>query len=488
MPPKAILTRNAKIEYVRNRLKDGRLTPIGYAKHIQAQKLDEHGTTQDFKSILAYVVSEGFANCRGKTLDCIEATRKINENYNAKGTVFRLPCCKINAIIYSRIRAIFANVAAGASNERWSILPERSTLSVVSATMAGRLGWRSATLIRAIIAFHIIHIQYSNPEWATYWIERSADAAMLGQAARIQAASGTLTLTEFIESQMWSTTTLSAFTDKFMLGGIRDVWEDVTGMEDPVEINAASRDADVRYIVKCLQAMAAYISKYAQCPLGERPFDAQAALAFAEVPGVPKLTYGDMMSTSDQSEKMKRSGAARRGKNVDFLYTIAEREHGCAENSGPGARPHLKHAKGDYLSLAKTSRAQIRQLIAHRPAVADKIIVPSFHILDREVLFYVTAQFSPELYVIHEVFEQSLRFPREDSDVQDVLNLTANAMRGSQPHLRTRRLSGPVQQSNAIAGKETPVKKKKASASGASKDAGSSSQAGGKKKKAKTQD
>ncbi|KAJ3131685.1 hypothetical protein HDU90_008137 [Geranomyces variabilis] len=387
MPPKAILTRNAKIEYVRNRLKDGRLTPIGYAKHIQAQKLDEHGTTQDFKSILAYVVSEGFANCRGKTLDCIEATRKINENYN------------------------------------------------------------------------------------------------------------------FIESQMWSTTTLSAFTDKFMLGGIRDVWEDVTGMEDPVEINAASRDADVRYIVKCLQAMAAYISKYAQCPLGERPFDAQAALAFAEVPGVPKLTYGDMMSTSDQSEKMKRSGAARRGKNVDFLYTIAEREHGCAENSGPGARPHLKHAKGDYLSLAKTSRAQIRQLIAHRPAVADKIIVPSFHILDREVLFYVTAQFSPELYVIHEVFEQSLRFPREDSDVQDVLNLcvafltlrnimvsTANAMRGSQPHLRTRRLSGPVQQSNAIAGKETPVKKKKASASGASKDAGSSSQAGGKKKKAKTQD
>ncbi|KAJ3163406.1 hypothetical protein HDU88_006357 [Geranomyces variabilis] len=58
-------------------------------------------------------------------------------------------------------------------------------------------------------------------------------------------------------------------------------------------------NADVRYIVKCLQAMAAYISKYAQYSLGERPFDAQAALAFAEVPGMPKLTYGDMMSTSD---------------------------------------------------------------------------------------------------------------------------------------------------------------------------------------------
>ncbi|KAJ3150546.1 hypothetical protein HDU89_002952 [Geranomyces variabilis] len=211
--------------------------------------------------------------------------------------------------------------------------------------------------------------------------------------------------------------------------------------------------------------MAAYITKYAQCSLGERPFDAQAALAFAEVPGMPKLTYGDTMSTSDQSEKMERSGAARRGKNVDFLYTIAEREHGCAENSGPGARLHLKHAKSDYLN--------------------------------REVSFYVTVQFSPELYVIHEVFGQR----REDSDVQDVLNRsvafltlrnimdsTANAMRGSQSQLRIRRLSGPVQESNAIAGKETPVKKTKASASGASQDAGSSSQSGDKKRKAKSQD
>ncbi|KAJ3163650.1 hypothetical protein HDU86_000237 [Geranomyces michiganensis] len=213
-----------------------------------------------------------------------------------------------------------------------------------------------------------------------------------------------------------------------MLGGIRDVWKDVTGVKDP-----GNGQADT--------------SKYAQCSLGERPFDAQASLAFAEVPGMPKLTYGDMMSTSDQSEKMERSGAARRGKSVDFLYNIAEREHGAPKSRKlwSGSTTALEAPKGDYLSLAKTSRAQIQQLIVHRPAVAGKIIVPSFHILDREVSFYVTAQFSPELYVMHELFEQSLRFPRQDSDVQDVLNLcvafltlrnimvsAANAMRGSQ--------------------------------------------------------
>ncbi|KAI8591954.1 hypothetical protein BDZ88DRAFT_409064 [Geranomyces variabilis] len=495
------------------------------------KSLTQRARKRTFLSILAAVSAKGFPNYRATVLDTVQATLKINENYDYESpqwTTYWIERDSDVAMLGQAARIQTAMAEKRARKHEKRVRSPSPSSSVCTDSERGdedeglemRLSELNfpmvpgtEKLVQRIQNLHDRKATDVTLYWAVLETKDKESMALLGADVQqhingiLKASLSSVLLkpstyaSRLLDADRWSQTTISEIVNRFMLDGVRDIWEGVSNHNDPSEATAASRDQDVRYILKCFQAMAAYIAKYASGFLGERPFDVQAALSFAELPGVPKLTYGDMMSTADQSEKMERSGVARRGKNVAFLHTIANREHGCGENSGPQAKPHLKHARGDYISLAKTSRAQIRGLIAHRGSVADKILVPSFHIMDRIVSFYVTVQFSPELYVMHEVFEERLRFPREDGDVQDVLNLctaflslrsimvnTANALRGNQAQLRIRRLSSSVEQLNAIAGKETPVKqKKKVGASAAKKGAGSSLQSGP-RKKAKTRE
>ncbi|KAJ3185389.1 hypothetical protein HDU87_000006 [Geranomyces variabilis] len=200
----------------------------------------------------------------------------------------------------------------------------------------------------------------------------------------------------------WFSLSLSEFADFLAFGGLQASWSTIARTAD--DTLAASRDADVRYLMKSPSAMAVYVSKYTTQGLGERAFDARVVLTFAEFPDVDmKLHDGEKMSVSDQAEKMERSGKTRVvGKKLDYFIESAR-------------------ALGKFC-----------------PGQVNWIGVPSLQILDNAARFYILAQFAPELF-----------FMRDASDGASVMRNTAEAIRRA-PRKRTVRKFSDVLQPKAI--------------------------------------
>ncbi|KAJ3178164.1 hypothetical protein HDU87_003716 [Geranomyces variabilis] len=204
------------------------------------------------------------------------------------------------------------------------------------------------------------------------------------------------------------------------VGGIRQLWAELKGHEGATE--AACEDEEVAYLGRCFQDMAAYTAKYAHCDLkNERSMDMHAVASFAKLPGVPLLFYGELMSNTDQQEKQCRcNNEKKKGKFVDYLYQIDDREIGLAENSGPYCKRHEVHAKENLVHLAKTARSQILELTSKAPN-CESAVVPLFHVLDGKANFYIEFAFAPDLFAMHRF--QEVPFPTIDSDILSVLEL-----------------------------------------------------------------
>ncbi|KAJ3133706.1 hypothetical protein HDU90_005544 [Geranomyces variabilis] len=355
------------------------------------------------------------------------------------------------------------------------------------ANAAPEVGLFPSTLGTERLVARIAKIQSSKEAVPLFWgVLNAADkesCALLDPAVKAKARSITdAALTEeaikpsefaavFFSFDGWADLPLSAIADILAFGGLQALWPKIGGNDD--QARAASKDADVRYLVKCLSAMAVYVAKYTSQGLGERAFDAHAVLTFAELPDMDtKLHYGERMSVTDQAEKMERAGKKRVGKKLDYLYRIGGSEHGCGENSGPEAKAHIVHAAENHIDLAKTCRSQAKALVKLCPGQADQIVVPSLQILDNAVRFYILAQFAPELFIMREISDGAFPFPRKDEHTRQVVDLcefflimrsvmrnTAETVRRA-PRKRTIRRFSEVPAPNAMTGILTPVKPK----------------------------
>ncbi|KAJ3168263.1 hypothetical protein HDU88_001703 [Geranomyces variabilis] len=224
-----------------------------------------------------------------------------------------------------------------------------------------------------------------------------------------------------LEAETWSHHgSIHAIAKSITSGGLRQLWQELKG--DESEVEAVCEDEEVAYLGRCFQDMAAYIGKYAHRNLrNERTMDMHAVASFAKLPGEPLLFYGELMSITDQREKQCRcNNEKKKGKLVDYLYQIEEREIGVAENSGPYCKRHELHAKENLVHLAKTARSQILELSAKSPNCRN-VVVPFFHVLDGKATFYIEFAFAQDLFAMHRFHE--VAFPTNDFDILSVLEM-----------------------------------------------------------------
>ncbi|KAJ3134466.1 hypothetical protein HDU90_005080 [Geranomyces variabilis] len=244
-------------------------------------------------------------------------------------------------------------------------------------------------------------------------IEGTVEAAMqIGRGPR---------MAYLLEPETWSRHgSIHAIAKSITGGGLRQLWKELKGNESEVE--AVCEDEEMAYLGRCFQDMAAYVGKYANRNLrNERTMDMHAVVSFAKLHGEPLLFYGELMSITDQREKQCRcNNEKKKGKLVDYLYQIGEREIGVAENSGPYCKRHELHAKENLVHLAKTARSQILELSA-KSANCRNVVVPFFHVLDGKATFYIEFAFAQDLFAMHRFHE--VAFPTNDSDILSVLEM-----------------------------------------------------------------
>ncbi|KAJ3154870.1 hypothetical protein HDU86_004575 [Geranomyces michiganensis] len=213
-------------------------------------------------------------------------------------------------------------------------------------------------------------------------IEGTVEAAMqFGRGPR---------MAYLLKAETWSHHgSIHAIAKSITSGGLRQLWKELKGNESEVE--AVCEDEEVAYLGRCFQDMAAYVGN------------------------------GELMSITDQREKQCRcNNEKKKGKLVDYLYQIEEREIGVAENSGPYCKRHELHAKENLVHLAKTARSQILELSAESPNRRN-VVVPFFHVLDGKVTFYIEFAFAQDLFAMRRFHE--VVFPTNDSDILSVLEM-----------------------------------------------------------------
>ncbi|KNC99575.1 uncharacterized protein SPPG_04964 [Spizellomyces punctatus DAOM BR117] len=232
----------------------------------------------------------------------------------------------------------------------------------------------------------------------------------------IKSTEGTLSgsatsLLEALPVQEMSIRSLSQICEEFGLSGLFASLGVQDGKVD---------DNDAKYISRAIQEAAHFLEKYAPVSgLNERSLDAHTMIKLADVPGAWLLLYGEVMSRADQYEKHGRGHCRdKKGKFVDYLYRISGVEIGCGENSGP-LEEHQEHALENIVDLAKTARAQLMKL--NEMANNEDMIVPFFHVVNRTVHFYLSFEWSPGLFAMHQWMEAGL--PIGDIDVTAVVDL-----------------------------------------------------------------
>ncbi|KAJ3176472.1 hypothetical protein HDU85_006882 [Gaertneriomyces sp. JEL0708] len=158
-------------------------------------------------------------------------------------------------------------------------------------------------------------------------------------------------------------------------------------------------DSDASYICISLVKTWRFLQTFptGQVP-NERTLDMKLLGELADPPNITML-YGEMMSRADQQEKQARHGdIKKKGKSVDYLYCISSREFGVGKNSGPDAEPHHDHPRENLVDLAKTAKAQWLALTARLPNMRDPAVmsfcVPFFHVIGRDVNFYICSRLS----------------------------------------------------------------------------------------------
>ncbi|KAJ3171328.1 hypothetical protein HDU87_008354 [Geranomyces variabilis] len=337
---------------------------------------------------------------------------------------------------------------------------------------------------------HIAEIQRSKEAAPLFWgVLDAADkesCALLDPAVKGKARSITdAALTEdvikpshlasvFFSFDGWADLPLSEIADILAFGGLQALWPKIGGNRD--QARAASKDADVRYLVKCLSAMAVYVAKYTSQGLGERAFDAHAVLTFEELPiWIPNSITARKCPSRTKRRKWSVQAGSESAKSLTISTASAVVNTDAERTRALRLRPMSSMPPKTTSTSPKPAARRQRRLLSSVkfcPGQVDRIVVPSLQILDNGVRFYILAQFAPELFIMREISSGAFPFPRKDEHTRQVVDLcefflimrnimrnTAETIRRA-PRKRNIRRFSEVPAPNAMAGILTPVKPK----------------------------